>query len=76
MSLNSHQVVYQDSCFLELPEAVISSTNSNVIYVLPNELMNFLQTFNAARSCFLPAEEKKDLLRQLKKLYGMEEDDN
>ena len=45
-------------------------------YVLPNELMNFLQTFNAARSCFLPAEEKKDLLRQLKKLYGMEDDDN
>ena len=38
--------------------------------------MNFLQTFNAARSCFLPAEEKKDLLRQLKKLYGMEDDDN
>ena len=34
---------------------------------------NFLQNLNAARSSFLPEDEKKQLVRQLYKVYGMEE---
>ena len=31
------------------------------------------QAFNAAKSCFLPDEEKKELIKTLKKVYGVED---
>ena len=32
-------------------------------------------TFNAARSSFLPEDEKKDLIKKLRKVYSIDEDD-
>lgn len=34
--------------------------------------MYSFQVFNAAKSCFLPDDEKQELIRNLKKIYGVE----
>lgn len=39
-----------------------------------NEVYKVRAAFNAARSCFLPPDEKKDLIKQLKAIYGIPSD--
>lgn len=47
----------------------------NIDYIAMNsELTNILlllQTFNAARACFLPENEKQDLLEYLREIHGI-----
>ena len=38
-------------------------------------LLQIFQTFNAAKSSFLPTDEKKQLLKDLRKVYGIPEND-